>query len=343
VAVVTKGTHVGGKTAKQLFTRQIDYTYLDDESVELGRIDDGKLVVGDLAVRYVILEDGAVLNDKARRLLEDFTRGGGIVINACQLGESISIASRDPKSDVQWSGDSNLRVRHYQNHASDFYFLVNEGEGAIEGVLSVKVAGHYECWDPLAGTIAQWPMESEAGRTRVAVHLARRQSLLLVKSSQPLSTSEHLPAPVLGEAVREFHDGWSVVAADGSPCGNGFPSDWARSAGYETFSGTLRYVREFNLTETEAREDLLLDLGKVGDIARVIINGRIAAVLGWAPYTTRITDLVRPGRNVLDIAVTNSMANAYEGFQLASGLMGPVVMRGVSRELTQSRALKLKV
>ena len=63
------------------------------------------------------------------------------------------------------------------------------------------------------------------------------------------------------------------------------------------------------------------------DIAEVLVNGRRAGVLTWAPYIMDIGQACRPGKNSLEIRVTNSMANAYDGLRLASGLMGPVVLR----------------
>ena len=40
-------------------------------------------------------------------------------------------------------------------------------------------------------------------------------------------------------------------------------------------------------------EPLFLDLGSVGEIAEVIVNGQTAGVLGWAPYQVQIGHLCR--------------------------------------------------
>jgi hypothetical protein len=76
----------------------------------------------------------------------------------------------------------------------------------------------------------------------------------------------------------------------------------------------------------EGRE-VFLDLGRVGDIAEVTINGQHVGVRAWAPYILEVGKACRPGANTLEVRVTNSMANTFDGFQMPSGLMGPVVIR----------------
>jgi hypothetical protein len=72
---------------------------------------------------------------------------------------------------------------------------------------------------------------------------------------------------------------------------------------------------------------LFLDLGQVGDIAEVVVNGMPIGVRAWAPYIWAIDRVCRAGDNWLDVRVTNSMANRLEGLQRPSGLLGPVCLR----------------
>ena len=67
-----------------------------------------------------------------------------------------------------------------------------------------------------------------------------------------------------------------------------------------------------------------LDLGRVGEAASVLVNGKEVGWALWAPY--RIVtgkDAWVQGDNVLEVRVTNTAANAYEGALYPSGLMGP--------------------
>ena len=75
------------------------------------------------------------------------------------------------------------------------------------------------------------------------------------------------------------------------------------------------------------RQPLFLDLGQVGDIAEVVLNGTTAGTRAWAPYVWAIDPICQVGDNQLEVRVTNSMANRLEGLQRPSGLLGPVSIR----------------
>ena len=98
--------------------------------------------------------------------------------------------------------------------------------------------------------------------------------------------------------------------------------DWSRHPGLELFSGTLCYRAELEIPDREA--EFGIDLGGVGDIAEVIVDGSSEGVRMWAPYEVFFTGPVAAGRHRIEVRVTNSMANEYEGAQLPSGLIGPV-------------------
>ena len=117
-----------------------------------------------------------------------------------------------------------------------------------------------------------------------------------------------------------------MTDAGGKPVEAPVLGDWARTAGWETFSGTLCYQATFELSAAQASARFL-DLGRVGDIAEVWVNGRRIGVRAWSPYVLDIGDACRVGENRMEVCVTNSMANAYDGLQLPSGLMGPVELR----------------
>ena len=95
----------------------------------------------------------------------------------------------------------------------------------------------------------------------------------------------------------------------------------------ETFSGTISFSTSFEVAADQLENDLFLDLGTVGEIAEVFVNGECLGVRAWGPKTFDITTTVRAGTNTLEIRVTNSMANRMEGAMQPSGLMGPVVLQ----------------
>jgi hypothetical protein len=109
------------------------------------------------------------------------------------------------------------------------------------------------------------------------------------------------------------------------PC----PGDWAQFVGWETYTGRLCFRTSFTLTPAQAQQPLFPDLGQVGDIAEVALNGATVGSRAWAPYVWPIDEICRAGDNQLEVRVTNSMANRLEGLQRPSGLLGPISIRGL--------------
>jgi hypothetical protein len=86
-------------------------------------------------------------------------------------------------------------------------------------------------------------------------------------------------------------------------------------AGVKYFSGTATYRKTFTLDPGvnlgKMRVDL--DLGEVGVIAQLKVNGKEIGTLWKAPYTAEITDALKPGENALEIEVTNLWINRMIG------------------------------
>ncbi len=97
---------------------------------------------------------------------------------------------------------------------------------------------------------------------------------------------------------------------------------------HPAFCGTLRYETSFSATG----EEVLLDLGAVGEIATVRVNGRRCGRRVASPYRFDIKKAIHPGENTLTVEVVNSPAYREIAFDKysnylpisAGGLLGPV-------------------
>ena len=145
----------------------------------------------------------------------------------------------------------------------------------------------------------------------------------------PIAPASHTDAAHPGETLPTSAP-WHAFTAQGEAINLPCPGDWAQVAGWETFAGTLHFRNEFVLDEPQSGQPLFLDLGEVGDIAEVILNGQQAGVCAWAPYVLRIDPHCQAGINQLEVRVTNSIANFYEGVQARSGLLGMVRIRATA-------------
>jgi hypothetical protein len=118
-----------------------------------------------------------------------------------------------------------------------------------------------------------------------------------------------------GVQSNELIGKWNLKFIDGGPSlpeSRTMPSltSWTEAADPEgkRFSGTALYTLGFNRPDDRA-DDWILDLGTLYDSARVRLNGREVGGFAFAPFRENVGAYLRPGRNVLDIEITNLAAN----------------------------------
>jgi len=345
VAILTDPYNAAWSAAERLYQSQIDFMYIDDQALAQATIEAGRLAIGPHRFRAVICDPPAtehmsqatgrrsqvassnLLRPATSLILSAFSDAGGLVLTNWRPETLVDALVTRLGRDVDWPAAPNLRALHYHKHDRHFYLLVNEGEQAIEGALSLAASGALECWDPLDGSARPWPASTRDGRTHTYLRLERRQSLVL--AIDPLGRPEPAVAiPALpGVELIAIGGPWQAGDQAGNQLDLPCPGDWAQLPGWETYTGRLRFSISFSLTPDQARSAEFLDLGQVGEIAEVILNGTALGGCAWAPYVWPITQICRAGDNRLDVWVGNSSANRLEGLQSPSGLLGPVSIR----------------
>ncbi len=83
---------------------------------------------------------------------------------------------------------------------------------------------------------------------------------------------------------------------------------WSHT-GLSFFSGVGVYETEFDVPAAYLRGRLELDLGTVGVVAAVWLNGDPIGTRVWRPFAFDVTGRIREGRNALRIEVTNTQTN----------------------------------
>ncbi len=86
-------------------------------------------------------------------------------------------------------------------------------------------------------------------------------------------------------------------------------------AGVRYFSGTAEYEKEFEIQTglLQKGRAIVLDLGQVKVIAEVSLNGQDLGIWWKPPFAADVTGLVRPGKNLLKVRVTNLWVNRLIG------------------------------
>ncbi len=152
------------------------------------------------------------------------------------------------------------------------------------------------------------------------LHLDQRESVFVVFQKSAASPTRALPAAA-STTLAAVEGAWSVAF----PPKFGAPEkielakleSWISNAdaGVKYFSGTGSYTKALQAPQTwfVKGSRLVLDLGNVGDIAEVSVNGANLGILWKPPYQIDVTGALKAGDNQLEIKVTNEWINRIAG------------------------------
>jgi hypothetical protein len=85
-------------------------------------------------------------------------------------------------------------------------------------------------------------------------------------------------------------------------------------AGVKYFSGIASYTSTFKLQKKPlSGVPLWLDLGDVGEIAEVLVNGKVIGAVWHKPYRVDISGSAKRGENKLEVRVANLWVNRLIG------------------------------
>ena len=283
------------------------------------------------------------------------------IITGITLDEALKELKIEP--DVLVTDGDALWTRRSISGADWYYVCAPKGTG-FAGTLDFRNKGNVEIWDPLTGTITPANVCINGDRTSVTLDLPQAGSCFVVfRKKGRASSSEGLPhvngmlkqvqhddvqdIPLTAPWTLAFPDGWgapsSLQVAELKPWKDLDVSDEAKA-----FSGTATYNTTFNIDELKPEISYSLDLGRVGMIAVVSLNGKKLRTLWTSPYCVDMTEAVRAGSNTLSVEVTSTWFNrlVYDAGQpeemrktwtidgpskdmelRESGLLGPVVIR----------------
>ena len=147
-----------------------------------------------------------------------------------------------------------------------------------------------------ASALGEYSVRTQSGRIL-------RASLPSVPSSLPVTGSWSLSFPAAMGAPKEV-----AVSRLGS---------WSESSvpGVRFFSGTATYRKSVVAPQTLFGRNLrqYLDLGSVEVIAEVRLNGKNLGILWRPPFRVDVTSVLRPGKNELEVRITNLWPNRMIG------------------------------
>lgn len=247
--------------------------------------------------------------------------GKGKLIWGLPLSRILSLS--DVSRDVEYSAplDTKLSWIHRRIGDTDIYFIVNGTDTLLNVDMRFRVSGREaEVWDPETGSIAPAGYRFENGKTIVPLHLSERQSVFIIFSQKALASSRTIPSEST-VLLAELQGAWDISFPPGLGAPEKFRMNklesWTISTdeGIKYFSGTASYLKTFNASNQwfQSGAKIVLDMGKVGDIAEVTLNGTPVGIFWKAPYQADITSVLKKGENRLEIKVTNQWTNRLLG------------------------------
>jgi len=288
--------------------------------------------------------------------------GRGRVFNGVDLKDVLNELKVGKDFDLE---HGSVLWTHRAMEEMDIYFLSNQSGEKIDIKPRFRVSGlRPQIWDAVTGDVRLLHEYEQAGQgTSVPVTLEPGQSEFVVftdKSVGDVHGGYGGNFPLRDELM--VVDGAWKVAFDNPVIGvkqeESFEalSDWSVNSNdaIKYYSGTAEYSTEFTLESLPVGKDVFINLGKVGVMAEVAVNGKFAGGTWMSPYVLDVTGFVKPGKNSLKIKVVNlwrnylvkemnlpkdqqktwmTVSDVKKGEALQpSGLLGPVKLETIERK-----------
>ena len=315
------------KEAMSLWNRGVPCDFISDRMLEAAKTSSGRIETGGGSYKVIIVPEARHMPlATAKRLLDLKAQGAQVIFRGkpgetpgfkdaeagrkelAELFKDVQVSSDAPQ-DVKEEPMAGSQLRFVRRKQEDgwSYFIVNRSGKDFDGKLSFAT--------PMKSAVMFDPM---SGRSGVAATDGGVRLMLAAGESRILRTLREKTAsgPAWSDLEAEgpavaLEGTWSVKFLEGGPelppaYETGAPDSWTKREGesYRNFSGTALYRLEF---DWKGKSPALLDLGKVGETARVRLNGKDVGTC-WSPPHLLAVDPV-PGRNVLEVEVTNLAAN----------------------------------
>ena len=254
------------------------------------------------------------------RSVKAVKRGKGELLFGMTMEEALKSIGCVP--DCGLPADAPVLYGHRSAGDADIYFISNQKDEMIEIRPEFRIRSRQpELWDATTGRIRTLPAyEETAAGTVVPLKLYPYESAFVVfrrPATKAEGTGLQLNYPVLQTLVR-LDAPWKVSFEEKrrGPASQTFArlEDISKNENPDIryYSGTIWYETEFKLKKKPEGE-LYLNLNDVGVMAKVKINGQYAGGVWTAPYRVNVTDLVRKGKNKVEIEVVTTWMNRLIG------------------------------
>ncbi len=217
--------------------------------------------------------------------------------------------------------EEKLDFIHRRSSGIDYYYVSNKTNEAINETVTFRTSSpHTEYWNPVTSAqLSISDMQVKDGTTQMALQLPAYGSAFIVFTHMDRDLPTYNPSPK--HETKEISPPWKLC----------FPEGWGapvsvklnkliswtdhEDEGINYFSGTANYENSFTIAKEaiNSKKPISIDLGDVYDVAEIFINDKSAGILWTKPYSLRIEELVKEGKNKLEVQITNLWINRLTG------------------------------
>ncbi|EHQ26340.1 glycoside hydrolase family 2 sugar binding [Mucilaginibacter paludis DSM 18603] len=317
-------TAANAQTRKVLVVPQCHYMPLAtlDKIIQLAK-DGATIIIQQLPQDVPGLNDLDARRTKLKSTLAtlNFTDAGNGVKQS-GIGKGQILLSEDIQKALQLKNitgealtGTGLKFIRREIPGGKYYYLVNHTAKVIDTNIPLNFkAAAVLIMDPQSGSYGKAIANTANNKTMVRVQMQPGEALILKASAAPMQTAAWKYIGQAG-APLALGNGWNLHFTKGGP---ELPADeklnqlgsWTESSDPKTqsFSGSAEYTTTFDIPANKAA-DYILNLGKVCESAHVYINGADAGIFWSIPFSARVGQYLKPGKNTIKVEVANLMAN----------------------------------
>ena len=288
--------------------------------------------------------------------------GEGFIIDGLELQDALT--QLKIAKDVDLQGKYPVLWTHRTMPGMEIYFLTNQSDQEINLSPSFRVNGMKpQLWDAITGTIRPLSeFNQKEGRTIVPINMKANQSWFIVFSNSKIDNGSTYDKNFTESiVVQTLEMPWTVDFKNkqiGPVEPVTFPklTDWIKNDNEKIkyYSGTAVYKSTFKYNNNNSTQDIFIDLGKVGVMASVKINGVDIGTTWIAPYKLNTNGSLKDGENTIEVEVVNVWRNRITGDKsfpqekkttwllvdnitpeellIPSGLIGPVTIQSIIKK-----------
>jgi hypothetical protein len=169
---------------------------------------------------------------------------------------------------------------------------------------------------PVSANKDSWWLDKSFGKIDIAQAAKVGENLVTIKASPFTIYHELESAYVLGSfSLKEAGSGFAIVG--GSPPALKLGS-W-KAQGYPFYAAGVSYKQTFNVARSAGR--YCVEMAKwYGSVAEIIVNGTSAGHVAYQPWQCDVTNLIKPGVNVVEVVVIGTLKNTLGPHHAGTGL-----------------------